>query len=513
MPSSTRARRNPALVLIAVLAGVFALVASTLSTPSLAAATGPASAAPKVAKKHDRVWRAKVALARAQKAFSPSTPASERPDATMALRDLWLLKDALSPADRAIADRLSARPDKPAVIGDANISLHYDPAELNPAAYDANTALQTVQYVANTYAGSGYRRPKSDRGKGGSNAVDIYLDQLEPGLYGYCTTDQRKYPRGKFDVWAFCVLDADYAGFQRTPLENLQVTAAHEYFHATQYAYDANEDRWLLEATATWAEDELYDNINDNVQYLRSSPISSPGHPLDKFEDNGVFQYGAWNFFRFLTERFPEKTGALPGLILQIWKNADSSKGPRKDRFSTQAIDKALRKHKTRLGEAFTAYSAATRLTHTPLFSEGVEQNYPIKPLAGQATLPGGAKKSFKTKLDHLTSQTFQYVNGGGASKLKVSLRMAAKFAGSRAVAVLYAPNGAVVGFENIKVNNRGKGKKKFTFDGNVSAVDITLVNASTDYRDCYTKGRNPVACYGKAVYDNLRAKVTAKAA
>ena len=33
----------------------------------------------------------------------------------MALRSLFLLKDALSPADRAAADKLSQRPSKPAV--------------------------------------------------------------------------------------------------------------------------------------------------------------------------------------------------------------------------------------------------------------------------------------------------------------------------------------------------------------------------------------------------------------
>ena len=35
-----------------------------------------------------------------------------------------------------------------------------------------------------------------------------------------------------------------------TPLENLQVTAAHEFFHAVQFAYDAYEDGWFIEGTA-----------------------------------------------------------------------------------------------------------------------------------------------------------------------------------------------------------------------------------------------------------------------
>jgi hypothetical protein len=515
MPNRRRAHRRPALLLAAVVASTVALVATTLSTPAQAA-THSSRAAATHATKSDQHWtraqRAKHALARAQKAFSPSTPADERPDATLALRNLFLLKDALSPADRAAADKLSQRPNKPATVGDANILVHYDPAELNPAAYTVDQALSSLQYVANTYAGSGYRRPMSDGSKGGDGRIDIYLDSLEPGLYGYCTTDQKKLTKpGHYNVWAYCVLDNDYAGFPaHTPLQNLQVTAAHEYYHATQFAYDIADDGWFLESTATWAEDELFPDVNDNLQYLRDSPITRPGRPMDKF--GGVFHYGVWNFFRYLTEHYPAKTGALPGLLLKMWQYADSSKGPRKDLYSTQAINKALKKAgHTSLAEQFANYSAATRATHQT-FAEGAAQNYPSQPLAGAATMPAHKHKSFKTKLDHLTSASYQFVPGGGTSKLKVTVKMASKAKGSRAVYVVYGPSGAIVAIKSIKVNGHGVGHKKIVFDGSVSSVEVTLVNASTHYRDCYRR-QTPYACQGVPVDDNLKAVVQAKAA
>ena len=509
MPNPPMARRFPVLLLAAVAASVVALVATTLSTPAVAA-TPHSRAGVTHSKKADAHWsravRAKHALARAKKAFSPETPASERPDATLALRNLFLLKDALSPADRAAADKLSDRPSKPAVIGDANILMHYDPAELG---YDINTAFANMQYVANSYAGSGYRRPKSDGTKGGDGRVDIYIDQLEPGLYGYCTTDQKKLSKpGHYDVWAYCVLDADYAGFPRTPIENFEVTAAHEYYHATQFAYDIADDGWFLEATATWAEDELYTAINDNYQYLRDSPITHPGKPIDKF--GGVFHYGVWNFFRYLTEHYPAKTGALPGLLLDMWKNADSSKGPRKDLYSTEAIDKALKKDgHTSMAEQFANYSAATRIPALT-FSEGAALGYPSKALAGQASVNAGKKKTFRTKLDHLTSATYQFVPGGGTSKLKILLSMAPKNAGSRAVVTLYTTTG--LQFKSIKVNAHGVGKKSVAFDGTIGAVEVTLVNASIRYRDCYRKSTR-YSCSGVPVDDNQRARVQVKAA
>src|SRR4051812_40258892 len=178
MPHRRMLRRAPAL-LLAVVASIVALVATTLSTPAVAS-THSSRVGATHSKKADQHWsrakRAKHALARATKALAPDTPANERPDATLALRNLFLLKDALSPADRAAADRLSQRPSKPASVGDANILVHYDPAELNPASYSVDQALSVLQYVSNTYANSGYRRPKSDGTKGGDGRIDIYLD-------------------------------------------------------------------------------------------------------------------------------------------------------------------------------------------------------------------------------------------------------------------------------------------------------------------------------------------------
>ena len=52
------------------------------------------------------------------------------------------------------------------------------------------------------------------------------------------------------------------------PINALRVTAAHEFFHAIQFAYDVKEDLWFMEGSATWVEDEVYDSINDNYQFL-----------------------------------------------------------------------------------------------------------------------------------------------------------------------------------------------------------------------------------------------------
>ncbi len=249
--------------------------------------------------------------------------------------------------------------------------------------------------------------------------------------------------------------------------------------------------------------------INDNYQYLKDSPITHPGKPIDKFRNGAVFHYGVWNFFRYLTEHYPTKAGALPKLLLDMWKNADSSRGPRKDMYSTQAINKALKKDAhTNLAKQFTLYSAATRAP-SATFQEGAALAYPVKPLAGQAVLAAGKKHTFKTKLDHLTSATFQIVPAGATSKLKLKVKMARKKAGSNAIAAIYTTPGLV--FQKIRINARGVGKKTVPFGGTAVAVEVTLVNASTRYRNCYRR-QTPYSCSGRPVDNNLKARVQVKA-
>ena len=59
-------------------------------------------------------------------------------------------------------------------------------------------------------------------------------------------------------------------------MQSAQVTAAHEFFHAIQFAYDYGEDAWMLEATATWMEERVFDKVNDNRQYLPAGQVADP---------------------------------------------------------------------------------------------------------------------------------------------------------------------------------------------------------------------------------------------
>lgn len=104
---------------------------------------------------------------------------------------------------------------------------------------------------------------------GGDARYDIYLKDI--GAYGYTVPEVEKpgltppyNPKS-----SYIVMENDYAGFgYADPLDAVRVTAAHEFFHAIQFRYDYDEDRFFYEVSSTWMEDIVYDSINDYYWYL-----------------------------------------------------------------------------------------------------------------------------------------------------------------------------------------------------------------------------------------------------
>ncbi len=80
------------------------------------------------------------------------------------------------------------------------------------------------------------------------------------------------------------------------------MTAAHEFFHAIQFAYDFTEDPWLLESAATWIEERFADDVNDNRAYLKYGQAARSTTSLDLFDGGGLAHYGNWVFWEFLSE-------------------------------------------------------------------------------------------------------------------------------------------------------------------------------------------------------------------
>jgi hypothetical protein len=416
-------------------------------------------------------------------------------DLTMALRDLAVTRDDLPVGLQDDAAQLLARPGTahrpPPGSGGIECSPGsglpcWDAAAANSAQAECGSGicvryvtstvdapptgypqavLNVMTYVRQHYLAAGYRAPLND----GDGIFDVYLADLgSRGLYGYCTTDTRV--SGHTGAPAYCVLDNDYAEFGPVPgpVGNLQVTAAHEYFHAVQFAYDINEDPWLMEATATWAEDEVFDDVNDNRQYLKGGPLGQPAQPLD--HRKGLAPYGAWIFFKYLSEHFPADSGGMPVIVRDIW---DLATGPANSR---QAIGAALAARGTDLRTQFGWFAAANRRPALN-YSEGTA--YPRARLwRGVRLSPSRRSVSDSVELKHLASRTIRLKSKfRGKAHLRVHVNGPKRKKGGY-VLVTIKKRGQAPVTKLVKVNRKGDKTKRYQFGKKVQWIEITFANA-----------------------------------
>lgn len=561
------------------LAGLLIALGLATAAPSFGA---PAKRAPLTEAGPDGLTRAlargeltpaEYALERADSLFHPLRVAARygplsRPnprDATLILRDLAIRMQYLSGFDRARALALLARPtdstpgdpdrytttEATPVCG-TNVCIHYvtttadavaadDTAPSNGISDYVDLALQIFQNEvwATEVTTMGYRAPKSDvtSVNNGSSSVDltgtkfdVYLANLgDDFLYGYCTTDDPHFDHGShykfFDASAYCVVDNDFAEqifSNHTAPQNLQVTAAHEFFHAVQFSYDAFEDQWILEATATWMEDEIYDDVNDNLQYLHSGPLGRPHIPLDRssISQTDFHVYGDWIFFRYLSETFN------PGLVRLIWNRADASgdtdaggpDGIGPDDYSIQAVARVL-SARGGFRSRFADFGWMNRVARVPdVYEEGAANHYPQSPLTDPANTlrKSSPSRSKSPKLDHQTNAYYEFKRGTGFSataKLKVILNLPDRSTGSAASVLVYKKNGNISPL-TLGITSAGDGTFKVPFGSGVAKVVVILTNASTRYvgSSCFSFA-TPFACGGATPRDDnktyeLRARV-----
>jgi hypothetical protein len=178
----------------------------------------------------------------------------------------------------------------------------------------------------------GYNRPPSDewytnQENGGSDHYDVYIFNLDPGFYGYVQAENYAQQddiinRGDNEysdfeennaMVSFMALRNNYDGFPNDEINNVKVTSAHEFFHAIQYGYDGWEFGWAKEATATWMEELIYDEINDCYQYLEDF-LESPELSFSYDTDRG---YGSYIYFSYITDNW-----ANNDFVRKFWENS-----------------------------------------------------------------------------------------------------------------------------------------------------------------------------------------------
>jgi hypothetical protein len=519
-----------------------------------------------------RLSPARYSLERARSLFRLGAVRREfgdvaRPDphtATLILRDLALRLQELPAAERREARRLLARPsdgfadpfedgwtvaeapDSP--ICDAHICIHWvdpadDPLDGPPAAdVDTNGVPDWVENeVQDTFAAVwtteidtlGNPAPLSDdtsSNDGGQNEadpnrtkLDVYLKNVGAAqLFGYCTSDDPNLDPDAgyqyYDFSGYCVVDNDFADFGPpwTPTQYLQVTAAHEFRHASQFAEDAFEDWWFMEGDAMWMESQVFQTVTDRFDYLDTSPLGHPSVSLDHGAD--YYEYGAWIFFRFLGEYFNDVA-----VVREAWARADGSgdsdgigpDGVGPDDYSMQAVARATADRSVSLTSAFTTF---TRWNRTPsrFYDEGA--SYPSPPTAATYTLrPSAPSTGLKSrKIRHLASAYYSFRPSRRTSRsadLKVIVDLPNRSQKPAATLLVLRKSGGYSA-KPISLNSSGNGARTVDFDRKVvSRVDLVLTNASArfDLSTCW-QWFTTYSCGGAVALDENRTyRFTAK--
>jgi len=161
--------------------------------------------------------------------------------------------------------------------------------------------------------------PPHDTGskeEGGDTKFDVYLMNTgKKGIYGFVAPEDLASSGDENERYSYMVMDNDFKEFApTTPDEAMKVTAAHEYHHAIQMGINANADTWYMEATSTWMEEKVYDDINDNRQYIKNV-MEHPEIPLDTKSDHW---YAEWIFNEYLGQRWGNS------IVKDVWTELDA---------------------------------------------------------------------------------------------------------------------------------------------------------------------------------------------
>jgi hypothetical protein len=205
---------------------------------------------------------------------------------------------------------------------------------------------------------------------GGSGLYDIYIRSFTANWYGYVqpeswasNTGNNEHSSGVTEVNAmtsYMAMRNNYNGFPNTLMENIQVTASHEYFHAVQFGYDGWEESWVMEATAVQLEEMVYDDINDCYQYMPSW-FYSPHQSLNL--DSSNRWYGSFIFFEYVNTHLNNNA------IREFWEKSITHDSY-DDEYSIQTLDEAFQDLGSSFADMLNGMSIANRILSSNSFAD-----------------------------------------------------------------------------------------------------------------------------------------------
>ena len=207
--------------------------------------------------------------------------------------------------------------------------------------------------VLDFYLGRGFLSPLSDAGapnNGGDERFDVYLVDFAGSADGSFVRERCS----GGTCSGYMVEENDFAGYAypSATIAN-RILSSHEFFHAVQAAYSADQDVVVAEGTAVWATEQFDPTLSDFEGFV-GGYLSMADHSIDRPGTGPVpsFAYGMAIFFEFLSE----KVGA--DVIRALWEDCRAgARGIDQQTWLPALVALLPRDHATTFADAFTVFA------------------------------------------------------------------------------------------------------------------------------------------------------------
>ncbi len=247
---------------------------------------------------------------------------------------------------------------------------------------------------------------------GGDEKYDVYiLNCGEYLVYGYTMPEGNNYSISP----SYIVIDNDYTEPEflnyNEPLDSMKVTAAHEFHHAIQFGINGEADIWIMEATSVWMEDQVYDDINDNLQYLNNSTGGFFAKPYISLDSEKNW-YNSWIWLEYMEQKWGQD------IIREMWENYISTQNN-----GMIAVENILTMKNSSIKEAFTEFVTANYAQEDFYISQSLYNSVNIEETFSYEsvdTIP-----EVTTTINSLASRYYKYtpatIDDGQKNGLKIS--------------------------------------------------------------------------------------------
>jgi MYXO-CTERM domain-containing protein len=160
-----------------------------------------------------------------------------------------------------------------------------------------------LELGATSFEADGWRTLVGDEGAGDTDAIDVYLREIDANGYAYPIPGEEGYA-------CYMEIDSGLGSAGRIT----ESVALHELHHCIQYRYRPTGMAFLYEASATWA--QYFYVMDPALEYalgvLYAARLAEPDLPMN--DTDGRYEYAGFLVMKFWREYAAEANDRLPEL-------------------------------------------------------------------------------------------------------------------------------------------------------------------------------------------------------